>query len=558
MAKQKSYHKFIYKLNSSRLKKAKWNLALPLSSAMKNKTDIVALNDSQILRWICELSGKEDMDETVRQLKTEIKEAKKRPTSAESKSLIRNLYGRLYELLYQKDYFSLIMNSKKDYDRANNGFKINGYSYKRLVGTNGGIKKATITYIGEAVYDEIKRRMDCGRNKSKPLVPAKLEAYQALICSGSVPVPMPRILIVPDCNVTFKENVIKITDRDSEDGEPLLTCETDYPIEYCDSDGYGLMSPEYSRIVCQELYGEEAAGRTVSGINTRYAWTKGMLFTFDFVEFAKKINHNSYMLTDVWGQWRDIRDFDVVLTASMTKLWDSYDSLEHFIRCCNEHHYQFSVSKVTPLHLEHVRNSNYQFLQDYTFTDEELYALCLPTITEIRDVLGGDYRKAILFLKGMYLNHDNVDFAENDIIKALMIDRRMIEDPFIIAKIQGMIRKRIQMAAKGSIKLEGNFSIISGDLYSLAQSMFGLPVTGLLKAGEVYHKYWIDKGASELSCFRAPMTCHNNVRKRNVVHNAEMDFWYQYVTTVLILNSWDTTCDAANGADKDKPIALSL
>ena len=47
------------------------------------------------------------------------------------------------------------------------------------------------------------------------------------------------------------------------------------------------------------------------------------------------------------------------------------------------------------------------------------------------------------------------------------------------------------------------------------------------------------------------MTCHNNIQKRSVVHNEEMDFWYQYNTTGLILNSWDTTCDALNGADKD-------
>ena len=107
------------------------------------------------------------------------------------------------------------------------------------------------------------------------------------------------------------------------------------------------------------------------------------------------------------------------------------------------------------------------------------------------------------------------------------------------------------MASKGSIKLSGNFAIVSGDLYSLAQSVFGLPITGLLKAGQVYHKYWIDKNVEDIALFRAPMTCHNNIRRRKVVHNQDMDFWYQYNTTGIILNSWDTTCDALNGADKD-------
>lgn len=516
---------------------------------MKNKNDIVALNDSQILRWICELNGIENLDAEVSKLKKEIKSIKKQPKSKENKDKIKELYEKLYSLQYQKDYFCMIMNSDKDYDRANQGFKINGYEYHRLLGTNGGIKKSTITYIGDNVFDKIIKRMDNGRDKTKPIIPAKLEAYQALICSGSIPVTQPRILIVNDCNVTFKEDVIKISDEC--DGEPQLTYEKDYDIEYCENDGYGLMSPGYSRTINRDLYGEEFEGQTISGVNTRYAWTKGMLFTFDFVEFAKRVNHENYMVMDAWGDWRDVRDYDVILTTSMVKLWDSYESLEHFIGCCNENHYQFSVAKTTPHELENVRNSNYQFLQTYDLTDKELYELCKPTIDEIKDVLGCDWRKAIVFAKGMYLNDDNIDYIDNDYIKALMIDKRLLDDPFIVRKLHSMIKKRISDAAKGSIKLNGNFAIVSGDLYSLAQSIFGLPVTGLLNEGEVYHKYWIDKGVEEIALFRAPMTCHNNIRRRNVVHNEEMDFWYQYDTTGIILNSWDTTCDATNGSDKD-------
>lgn len=546
---EKSYHKFIYKLPSKRLREAKWNLSLPLLSAMKNKNDIVALNDSQILRWICELNDIGDLDLQVAKLKREIKSVKKRPKSNENSEKIKELYEKLYSLQYQKDYFCMIMNSDKDYDRANQGFKINGYEYHRLLGTNGGIKKSTIIYIGDHVFAEIVKRMDNGRDKTKPMIPAKLEAYQALICSGSTPVTMPRIVIVNDCNVSFKENVIKISDEC--EGEPVITYEEDYKIEYCDSDGYGLMSPNYSRIINKDLYGEEFEGQTISGVNTRYAWTKGMLFTFDFVEFAKKVNNETYMIKDAWGEWRDVRDYDVILTTSMVKLWDSYKNLEHFIDCCNTNHYQFSVSKTMPQELENVRNANYQFLQTYDFNDDELYELCKPTIDEIKDVLGCDWRKTIVFAKGMYLTEDNVEHIDNDFLKALMIDKRLLDDSFIIKKIHSMIKKRIEMAAKGSIKLNGNFSIVSGDLYSLAQSIFGLPITGLLKKGEVYHKYWIDKGVDEIAVFRAPMTCHNNIRRRKVVHNKEMDFWYQYNTTGIILNSWDTTCDATNGSDKD-------
>ena len=549
MAKQQKCHKLIYKLASKRLKEARWELSLLLKEAMKTNGDVVALNDSQLLRWICELNGIDDLDGEVSRLKAEIKGMKKLQKNRDNGNKIRELYEKLYSLQFQKDYVCMIMDSARDYDRANQGFKINGCKYRRLLGTNGGIKKSTITYISENIYSEIVKRMDNGRDKSRPVIPAKLEAYQALICSGSIPVTAPRILIVNDCHVQFREDVIKISDEN--DGEPELTVEKDYIVDYCDSDGYGLMSPDYSRTICKDLYGAAYEGQTVSGVNTRYAWTKGMLFTFDFVEFARRVSHGAYMVKDAWGEWRDVRDYDVLLTASMVKLWDSYDSLEHFIGCCDENHYQFSVAKAMPMELENARSLNYQFLQTYDLADEELFELCRPTIDEIRDVLGGDWRKTVVFAKGMCLSDENVEHIDNDYIKALMIDKRLLDDPFILGKIHSMIRKRIDMAAKGSITSHGNFAIVSGDPYSLAQSIFGLPVTGLLKAGEVYHKYWIDKGVEEIALFRAPMTCHNNIRKRRVTHNEEMDFWYQYNTTGIILNSWDTTCDALNGADKD-------
>ncbi len=549
MAREQSCHKYIYKLQSKRLAQAGWNLTLPLSTALKNKSDVVATGDSQLLRWIMELNGSEDLDIEVNSVKQHLKELKNMKKSVDCKNKIKDLYKRLYDLQYQKDCLYLIMNSSKDYHRANKGFSINGTRYHRLLGTNGGVKKSTITYVSERIYEEIKKRMDNGRDLNKKLIPAKLEAYQALICSGSIPVSMPRIVVVKDCYVSWKEDVILIRDEALE--EPHMTYEKNYEINYCDSDGYGLMSPEYSKLVNKDLNGDYAEGKTITGINTRFAWTKGMLFTFDFVEFARKINHGNYMISDAWGTLRDVRDYDVILTASMVKLWDSYESLEQFLRCSIENHYQFSVSKTTPLRLEHVRNANYQFLQTYEFTDEEISQLCKPTIEELKGALCMDWGKTLVFLRGMYLEDNQMEGLNNDFVKALMIDPKMMEDPFILNKIYGMIKKRIQMAAKGSIQLSGNYAIVSGDLYSLAQSIFGLPVTGLLKPGEVYHRYWRQKGVKEIACFRAPMTCHNNIRKRSVVHSGEMDYWYQYNQTGMILNSWDSTCDALNGADKD-------
>ncbi len=52
------------------------------------------------------------------------------------------------------------------------------------------------------------------------------------------------------------------------------------------------------------------------------------------------------------------------------------------------------------------------------------------------------------------------------------------------------------------------------------------------------------------------MSCPNNVCKLRVGKSAEMQKWYQYIKTCTILNSWDTTAHALNGADKDGDMVM--
>lgn len=52
------------------------------------------------------------------------------------------------------------------------------------------------------------------------------------------------------------------------------------------------------------------------------------------------------------------------------------------------------------------------------------------------------------------------------------------------------------------------------------------------------------------------MSCANNIVRLKVVNTPEMQHWYQYMKTVTILNSWDTTTHATNGADKDGDMYL--
>lgn len=549
ISKQLACQKYIYKIHSSRLRKERWKLTLPIDEARRND-EVISLADSQMLRWIDELNGITDADAQARDIKSQIRRLRKEPNSIQNKRAIKKLYDELDKLQFKPDYMCLIIDKDKDYYRACRGFSINGIKYKRLLGTNGGIKNSTIVFVSERLSEELKRRVENGRDQEKELVTAKLEAYKALTCSASIPVSLPRgILVVDDAETEFLSDIIYLTDE--EDGEPLMEERKQQTINMDASDGYGIMLPSLAARWSLEL----GLDYVVSGVNTRFSFEKGMIFTFDFVDFANKVAH-THIVKDAWGNEVDIRNVEIILTTSMVKLWDSYNSCDHYVQTSIDNGYTFGIAKTCPKFLESERNLNYQFIQSYDLTDEDIDELIAPTMNDIKDVLRGDWRKTVLFLKGSGMNTNNAENMDDDFVKALMIDKRMLDDPFVQNSIYQLIRNRINEAKVGVLKVHGNYSIVSGDPYLLCQSVFGLEKTGLLKAGEIYNKYWVDCGAERLACYRAPMTCHNNIRLVTPVGNDDTRYWYQHMSTCTIFNAWDTAAAALNGCDFDGDLVM--
>ena len=550
ISKQLSCQKYILKINSSRLRRERWNLTLPIDEARRNE-EVISLADSQVLRWIDELNGIEGADQKAKEIKSQIKALRNEPVNTQNKRKMRQLYSDLDSLQYKPDYMCLIIDKEKDYRRAVKGFKINGIKYKRLLGTTGGIKNSTIVFVSERLWSEIRRRIDNGRDVTKELVTAKLGAYMALTCSASTPVSFPNgLLVVNDAETQFKSDIIYLANR--EEGEPVMERYNDYDITLDATDGFGIMLPSLAARWSSELGLDYVA----SGMCTRFSFEKGMVFTFDFLDFADKVAGGNYMVKDAWGNDVDIRNVELILTTSMVKLWDSYKSCDDYIRLSLENKYTFGITKACPRELENVRNLNYQFIQSYDLSPEDIDELITPTIEEIYDVLNGDWRRASVFLKGVGLCDKNISKIEDDYAKAIMIDQRVFEDPYVQNNIYQLIKNRINKAKVGVVKVHGNYSIVSGDPYLLCQSVFGLDKTGLLKSGEIYNKYWADDGAEKVACFRAPMTTHENIRVMSPCRSDEARYWYQHMKTCTIINAWDTTMPALNGLDFDGDLTM--
>ena len=579
MAKQQKNQIYVLKIHSGYLSKHNWHLDFRLSEIRKQPQMVVSLGSSQVLRWLTKLQGRENDDFRATEIKKEIKSIKKLENTYENKQKISKLYNELYEKQFQQDYLMLIMDSPNDYKEAcKNKFSITidygdrqeTVTYVRLLGTAGSIKKSTIMFINENKHDEIMRRINNGRYTGPKqgelvkthngielgykFIPAKLSAYFALQCSASISVPWPRIIVVNDAEVKFTDKVRIVRDSGNDENPiwPTVSEPQEIEIEADVSDGMGFISPEMSAIWAKSLNeGEEP----LSGYNTRCAFVKGMVFTVPFVQFAEEIAH-TYMITDAWGDKRDIRDADVILTTSMLKLWDSYDGFEDYYQNCMKNDYDFCIAKSSPRELRNVHTTNYQYIQDYSLSDAQIDDLIAPTVTKIKECLGLDWKKLILYMCGTGLDEKNV-LKVDPMCKAIMANPDLVKDPYVRSKVNRMIQKRINSAKIGVLDVAGDYAILGNDPYSLLQNIFGMKITGLMKAGECYHKYWTDKGVDEIVLFRAPMTSHENVQKLKVVASDEMRKWYRYIKTCCLINSWDTTAMRLNGADYDSDTVFS-
>lgn len=564
--KQKMYQQFVYKFPSNRiigdrkkLKSKKPDFRVTPREARLNG-EIISLADSNILRAIDELNGvsRESTAAQINDIRAEIKILRESTDNrATARRRIKELYSELDKIQLKTDYLEVVMSKSSDFDKLNNGFSVNGIEYRRLVGTPNGVKKSTVVYCpvvnenGVHVHEELNRRMNGGRDESKQLVPAKFEAYKALACSASTPVSMPKdILVVDDFVLSFKDNFIELKDAETDDGEPVMT-EKRGEFELNASDGFGLMCPELAKRWSDEL----ELGYTTRGMCIRNLFLKGMSYVFDFHEFARRY-YDSNTITDVWGGVHNISDIELIVPVSVMKLWDSYKSLSHYLECCEKYGHGFAVTKTCEKELENERTLNYQFIQSYDLTDDEIKELVQPSIDEIKETICGDADKTLLYLRGACGKNYDFESDTNHLAKSIMIDRRVAKDPYAITTVYNMIKKRIDDLKIGKVKVHGNYTMISGDPFAFCQSIFKCDVPdnekGLLKAGEMYSKYWVeDRDRRKVVCFRAPMSVHANIRVMDVARNEDIDFWYRHMPTVNIINCHDMFYPALNGADND-------
>lgn len=558
MSKNILNQRYCYKINSDYIRRNKGKVEIKnIRAGIKNRF-IVGIGDSDSTRNIRDIIDSEFDEEYINKIREEIKKIRRSLDKSEDKNKLRlrlkELNNNLLEASLQDKICNVVFKTDSDYDKySEEGFILNGKRYKPILGTPGGIKCNSVVFVEDSVSKELEKRINNGADFSIPTMPSKLMAYKALTFSSSTPVTnTPNILVVEDVETKFKDNVIHIKFDDDKIAPTVEEIE-DYEVINNACDGCGLIRPKLAKKWGIDL----RLNYTPTSFVIRNAWLKGVVTAFDFEEYANsREDMRGKKVIDVWGKEWDLKDVDMIINRSMLKLSKHYKSLEHYLEECERNNHGFSVTKYVHDEIDNERMLNYQYIQCLNLSDEDIDNLLQKDITEIKEVIGDNYIKSILYGRGKDLNDRNVwtDDIETRHINALMINKDCINDSYIRDRIRRSIQKRVNTLKTGKISVNGNYQVAIGEPVIQLENMFGLEPKGLLKSGEFYIEYWRNLGVDKVAAFRSPMSCKQNARVMEVCNRDEVVKWYGNFKNIIVFNAWDTTMAAMNGEDFDGDI----
>ena len=467
---------------------------------------IIGISSSQVTDWIYEQRGTtyNEVCEKVRDLKQ-----------------MRGKHKEISETLFIDELVRVKFTRQADFKKYGKGFMLNGKKYVFIL--NKGDE--TITYIREDLFDLINSRIEGSRNFDYKLVPAKLNAYRSLAMSTSKVVSdCDRVIVVKDCNKTLHNMEYLFVNTSQMEVEHRVE-----DVVRNINDGYGFVSPRMAEQWSKDLGHENID----SAFQVRTLYCKGILATFDYIQFAE--DHNTFKVVDYWGTTRDIRDADIILSESMLKLAGAYSSCEEWLKAVKEHDYKWRVAKTSKK--QKYGYTNYQQLLPMSLDAKDCEELLQDSVSMLKDVSGGDWLATTLYLNGSGASSDKI--ANYNLAKLIQLEPQLVNDYFVNQKIQANTRKTKKDLKSGRALINSSFQIIVGDVIAFMQHILGLEPVGFLAEKEIYSAYHRRNGITEATSFRSPLLCENSIVKVKLNQESEYDKYLTYLDDVYVTSSCD-------------------
>ena len=539
---------YTVKLDSGLLKENKYKLNLSFYECVRSNL-IISLADSQMLRSIRDITGQKIDRDELEKWWQERDAIKKKKNSKANRQRIKELQDNIYKMMYIPQYITVVMESVKDYERMfKKGFYFNGKLYKRMSCSASQARVSTVVFVEDSIREELRRRLDNGRNLNKPLAPSKYNAYFGLYSSATKEVTKPRFCIIPDYTEIQKVDVDYVVETGVDEDDIIEPRTID--VEFNRFDGSGLISPQMAEQWGRDL-GEDY---TPCQFCIRCAFTKGMVNEFDFVEWCKEENNGNYIIKDIYGNERDLREIDVILTDGMAKLNSSWDSQESYEESCEKNGIIWGVTKYAPKKDKEVLWTNYQFVQTLNLDEDMVHALCQDTVDYLQGVSYDNVYYTLLFLLGDGMNNESIErfmeSSDNYWLKCLILNHNLLNDKYSKEKIRDFIVRKIELACLGKLLTRGNFGCIVPDSFAFMQHCTGQKVTGILPAGHMYCNYWNERNVTKVDTMRSPLTHFSEHYVVDLDKNELTEKWFKYSYSGLIVNCHDEHTMRWAGSDR--------
>lgn len=339
------------------------------------------------------------------------------------------------------------------------GYMDDGNILKPFMAGASDARKATSTWVEESLIPELGKWAMCGlQTKTMKLAINKYMAYIGLLSSASKPfvdvfgnkIDIRRVAIIKDADVIVNAVVDYVAmgeDVSHEAARELV-------INAFDGHGWGR----------KELSNGES-------YTLRDAWMKAFVQAVDFKKLYAWCMANNIKpeFVDFWGNVWKLKNVDIILTESCFKTAKLYDSWDQY---CDAHEkLGHEVCVCVREHSPRLKGLPYQ--QGQTLLGNMDDALSFAQHAKSTVYKYHDCKGAAKLLRGAHQQAARM-------YPALMTEshtRRTIQEMYAT--------KRNDMLG-GRIPELGYNAFLAPDPVAFAQHLFGLPITGYLKAGECY------------------------------------------------------------------------
>lgn len=462
------------------------------------------------------------------------------------------LNKHITNVLFVKDIVNVILDKKKsDFNKfRTKGFYLNGIHYVYLCSGSGQIRRNTATFINEEYQEKIIKIVNCGLDeKTSQFVLAKYSAYFALAFSSILWVRTPRVCVIKDFYRNLEQEPVDFICPNEEGKSHIEKRIMD--LELNCADGQGLIDPKFAELWAQDM----CLSYVPSSFVARSCFIKGNLVAFDFKEYAHLCGIST--IRDKWGREYNIDEIDVLLSESQFKTHKYYSSWQDYLSYAEKGNIHWGVARYNKREDDECVLANYQYIQALSLTQEDIKNLIAPTVTWINQICSGDLIYALLYsfgTKNEDVEYNNVySMAQTAVMKALIKNPKFLNDSYVQRKIYKNIAESINHAKIGKIWIRGNYQFMIADPMAQCQSALGLDPVGLLKRNEVYSDFWNKRKPQGcvIDCARSPLIDLHEHNPMTIVNTEEMEYWYKYITSGIIYNTYDTSCYRHSDSDYD-------